>query len=85
MSPKKRRAIMVRRHIAAPDWLWSRVEALAKADGRSVTELVRRLLINHLRREEGRTLIPTESEGRPLPHVSKVGHYARATDWKEPD
>ena len=71
---------MVRRHIAAPDWLWDRVEAVAKADGRSVTELVRRLLINHLRREEGRTLVPTNGEGRPLPSTAKVAHYARAAD-----
>lgn len=71
---------MIRRHIAAPDWLWERVEEVAKADGRSVTELVRRLLINHLRREEGRTLVPTNGEGRPLPSAAKVGHYSRAAD-----
>lgn len=80
MTPKKQRAVMVRRHISAPDWLWGRVEELAKADGRSVTELVRRLLINHLRKEEGRTLIPTASEGRPLPNSAKIGHYKRAAD-----
>lgn len=85
MTPKKKRAVMVRRHIAAPDWLWDRVESLAKADGRSVTELVRRLLINHLRKEEGRTLMPSNGEGRPLPSVAKVGHYARATDWEPTD
>lgn len=74
---------MVRRHISAPSWLWERVEDLAKADGRSVTELVRRLLINHLRKEEGRTLMPSTSEGRPLPSVDKVGHYRRASEWQE--
>ena len=81
MSPKRRKALMVRRHIAAPEWLWHRVEAVAKADGRSVTELVRRLLINHLRREEGRTLLPTEPA--PLPHVSKIGAYRRASESEE--
>jgi Ribbon-helix-helix protein, copG family len=66
---------MVRRHISAPEWLWDRVEQLAQADGRSVTELVRRLLINHLRREEGRLL----GETPPLPSSSRVGHYKRAS------
>ena len=69
---------MVRRHISAPEWLWERVEELAKADGRSVTELVRRLLINHLRREEPRVL--GDDGARPLPNVAKVGHYRRAAD-----
>lgn len=71
----KKKVLMVRRHIAAPDWLWERVEALAQADGRSVTELVRRLLINHLRREEARLT----GEAQPLPSAAKVGHYRRAS------
>jgi len=82
MSPKRKKAIMIRRHIAAPDWLWLRVEAAARADGRSVTELVRRLIINYLRKSEDRLLIPTE--GGALPDVSKVGAYRRAADWSPP-
>lgn len=72
---KRKRTLMVRRHISAPEWLWDRVERLAQADGRSVTELVRRLLINHLRREEARLL----GETPPLPSVARVGHYKRAS------
>ena len=39
MSPKRKKAIMIRRHIAAPDWLWMRVEAAARSDGRSINHL----------------------------------------------
>lgn len=76
MTPKKKKALMVRRHISAPDWLWERLEATAKADGRSVTELVRRLIINHLRKEEPRLL----GGSAPLPNARSVGHYKRARD-----
>lgn len=82
MSPKREKALMIRRHIAAPDWMWARVEAAARADGRSVTELVRRLIINYLRKAEDRLLIPID--GGPLPDVSKVSHYRRAADWSPP-
>lgn len=63
--PKKKRGLMMRRHISAPDWLWSRITLLAEADGRIVAELVRRLMLGHLRRED--------PASRPLLDIRRLG------------
>lgn len=62
---------MLRRHISAPPWLWQRIEELARIDGRTVAELVRRLLIRHLREED--------PDSRPLPNAQRLASYKRAS------
>ena len=69
MTPKKKRVLMIRRHVSAPEWLWSGIEELAEVDGRSTSELVRRLLLAHLR--------AVDPEGLPRPQ--RIASYKRAS------
>ena len=71
MPRKKKRILATRRHVSAPEWMWSRLSFLALADGRSTSELVRRLILNYLRE--------ADPEGLPLPNARRIASYARAS------
>jgi predicted DNA-binding protein len=61
---------MQRLHVSLPPWMLDRLRAIAEDDGRTVAELLRRLILNHLR--------AVDPESR-LPNASRLASWKRAS------
>lgn len=74
MTPKrKKRVLMSRQHFSAPPWMLERLAAVAADDGRTVAELIRRLILNYLR--------DVDPEGLPRPQ--RIASWKRASNSLE--
>ncbi len=66
---KKKRVTMRRLHFSLPPWMVDRLQAVAQEDGRTVADLLRRLILRHLR--------DLDPEG--LPNVNRIAAWKRAS------
>jgi hypothetical protein len=69
MTPKKKRVLMQRQHFSAPPWMLERLAAVAADEGRTVAELIRRLILHYLH--------DVDPEGLPRPQ--RIASWKRAS------